>query len=166
MPNETREAIYQRILEGFTAVSRHCRQRDFPEELQSLDLTMAQMKAIWFLQQGAAHMSRIASALGVALPSATATVERLVQRSLVVRNVDPADRRLVVCTLTEKGQALARTFEEFQRTAFTDLLASLTEEQLQTVLQAVTILQKASSLPPREGTDQDNGVLLPRKGTR
>ena len=147
---EDRNATYARILQGFTAVSRYCRQRDFPAELQTLDLTMAQLKAIWFLQQGPAHMSRIASALGVALPSATSTVDRLVQRDLVQRREDPADRRLVVCSLTEKGLGLAGAFEEFQRTTFTQLLASLTDSELATVLEAVTLLQDAGQRPAAE----------------
>lgn len=140
---DERQAIYDQVLQGFTAVSRFCRQRDFPEELQTLDLTMAQLKTIWFLQQGQTNMSRIASALGVALPSATATVERLVQRDLVQRHEDPTDRRLVVCSLTDKGVSLAGAFEEFQRTTFRTLLASLSDEELATVLKATTLLQQA-----------------------
>lgn len=140
---DDRQAIYDQVLQGFTAVSRYCRQRDFPEELQTLDLTMAQLKAIWFLQQGQTNMSRIASALGVALPSATATVDRLVQRGLVQRSEDLTDRRLVVCALTDKGESLAGAFEEFQRTTFRELLASLSDQELATVLRATTLLQQA-----------------------
>jgi hypothetical protein len=44
---------------------------------------------------------------------------------------------------------LAGAFEEFQRTAFRELLASLSDQELATVLKATTLLQRASfPLPP------------------
>ena len=135
-----RAIIYEQILQGFLEAGRRCRQRSFSADLQALDLTMAQMKAIWFLQQGPSHMSKIAAALGVALPSTTATIDRLVVRGLVKRREDLADRRLVVCSLTEQGEAFAGSFEELQRTTFKELLSNLDESELETVLKAVSIL--------------------------
>src|SRR5438552_7075407 len=124
--SETCEAIISMIME----VSRRCRQRFQPQD----DLTMAQLKAVLFLEQGPSPMSKLASGLQVSLPSATATIDRLVERGLVQRREEPADRRLVVVSLAHDGEALVATFYAGNRAAFMELLNALDDSELRTVL--------------------------------
>jgi DNA-binding MarR family transcriptional regulator len=72
-----------------------------------LDLTMPQLKVMFILfSSGSTRMGSIASALGVNLGTATGVVGRLVERGLVLRENHSEDRRVVLCTLSEKGREL------------------------------------------------------------
>jgi DNA-binding MarR family transcriptional regulator len=51
-------------------------------------------------------MSRIAEWLGVGLPTASGTVERVERHGLVARQHRLDDRRVVECTLTDAGRRL------------------------------------------------------------
>ena len=55
-------------------------------------------------------MSGIAERLGVEMPSATTMITRLVGKGLVERQQDPADRRAVVCSLTQEGREAVEKF--------------------------------------------------------
>src|SRR5438105_4208842 len=83
------------------------------EDWTSLSLTRAQLRILAQLRQdGPAAVSQLASQLGVTLPSITATVDRLVQGSLVTREDDPNDRRRVINKLTPAGTALIERLQE------------------------------------------------------
>ena len=137
---ETTEAILERMNEVFRRFRHHFRE---PREVELFELTMSQMKALLFLEEAPAQMSKIAAALGVTLPSATGIIDRLVDRGLVSRQVDPMDRRLVICALTEAGVHLAASLYTGHRAAFSELLAALNEQELRIVLQAFSILGRA-----------------------
>ena len=69
-----------------------------PPEWFSSDTTVAQLRILLLLHmQDSARMSSIASELGIALPTATGIVDNLVKKKLVIRDVDPSDRRVVTC---------------------------------------------------------------------
>ncbi|MBI3742986.1 MAG: MarR family transcriptional regulator, partial [Chloroflexi bacterium] len=79
-----------------------------PREWMECELTMPQLKILLFLHtDGPARVSDIAGSLGVTLPTATALIDRLVDRNLVVRSGVPEDRRVVLCGLTDSGRKLA-----------------------------------------------------------
>lgn len=72
--------------------------------LLECDLSLHQVQVIVFLaNQDTASVSMVASQLGMGRPSASLLIDSLVQRGLVSRCDDPADRRRAVVRLTAEG---------------------------------------------------------------
>jgi DNA-binding MarR family transcriptional regulator len=98
-----KDEVIDRILHGIEIIFREV----FPlahKELLELDLTAPQLKIVLLLfLSGPARMSDLAASLGVTLATATGIVERLVEKKLVIRESLPSDRRVVMCTLSQKG---------------------------------------------------------------
>jgi DNA-binding MarR family transcriptional regulator len=112
-----------------------------PTNWGSFDLTMSQLKVVFLLySQGPAHMSRLATALGVSLPTATGIVDRLVERGLVMREEYTSDRRLVVIRLSEHGEGLLLRVWETFKLGLTDLLGSAERSELDTLASALEVI--------------------------
>ena len=89
------EDIYSKLTPGF------------PVEWLSPDLTVAQLRVMLILRtQGPVRMSRVASNIGTALSTATGIVDNLIKKELVLRDMDPNDRRVVICKLSPEGEKL------------------------------------------------------------
>ena len=89
------EDIYSKLTPGF------------PAEWLSPDLTIAQLRVMLILRtQGPVRMSRVASNIGTALSTATGIVDNLIKKDLVLRDIDPNDRRVVICKLSPEGKNL------------------------------------------------------------
>jgi DNA-binding MarR family transcriptional regulator len=102
-----------------------------PREWLESDVTVAQLRVLLVLHtDGPSRMSSIASAIEVALSTATGIVDHLVRKGLVLRDADPQDRRLVICKLSPEGQELANRLWTWGQSQIEKLLESMTEEQL------------------------------------
>ncbi len=134
------------------------------EDWTSLSLTRAQLRILVRLHQdGPAAVGQLAAQLGVTLPSITATVDRLVQQGLVVREEDPTDRRRVINRLTPSGTALIERLQEGKRARLVSALEKLTPEQLTTLAVGLAHLQWAMGDEPasaRPGIEVTGGVAL------
>jgi DNA-binding MarR family transcriptional regulator len=112
-----------------------------PREWLESDVTVAQLRVILVLHtEGPSRMSSIASAIGVALSTATGIVDHLVRKDLVLRDADPQDRRLVICKLSPEGQELANRLWTWGQSQIEKLLESLTAEQLQKAAEVTEFL--------------------------
>ena len=89
---DSRDALTEEILERMSVLIRGIR-RNFPTAVDEMDITMRQCRAIMFLGEGPASMSKLANSIGASLPSTTGLVDRLVQRGVVSRHEAPHDRR-------------------------------------------------------------------------
>ncbi len=81
-----------------------------PEETSSLldyEITLQQLRAFALIYaRGQVAINKVADALGIRPNVATGIVQRLVDRGLIKRREDPADRRVRLLTVTEQGLAL------------------------------------------------------------
>ena len=78
-----------------------------PWEWMHVDLTAGQLRALLlFYTKGPVRMSDIASTLGVSTATATGVIDRMVERGIVYRDSDPADRRIVLCRMAPEGEKL------------------------------------------------------------
>ena len=59
----------------------------------------------------------VATMLGVSQPLISRTVEKMVQRGLIVRSAHPTDRRQVLLTASDAGRALDRRVRQHFVTA-------------------------------------------------
>lgn len=86
------------------------------------------------------NMSTIAKSLSVTVGTLTIAMNSLVKKGYVLRERGEADRRVVYISLSEKGKAAYRHHEGFHQEMIQDVMASLTEEELQILTKALTVL--------------------------
>ena len=111
-----------------------------PEVWLGADLTMQQLKVLIVLYAGQASMSQLAESLHVTQATVTGIIDRLLAHGLVRREEDSADRRIVVCNLTEQGQEMMNRLFEAVQIHLKEVLKRLSLGELQTVAQAMNIL--------------------------
>lgn len=111
--------------------------------LMDVDLTIPQLRVVFLLAASASmRMSPMAQELDITLSACTHLVDKLVRAGFVARSEDPDDRRVVLCSLTDKGQGLAERLRQsmpFERQEFLD---RLTVEELSIIVQAMAIFRR------------------------
>jgi DNA-binding MarR family transcriptional regulator len=113
---------------------------DVPEWVAQ-ELTFSQMRLLFLLSKnGPAPMSRIAEWLGVGLPTASGTVERVERHGLVAREHRLDDRRVVECGLTDAGRRLIDEISGTRLEMMRQILNVLSDEELAQMASLVTIM--------------------------
>ena len=92
------------------------------------------------------NMSSVAKTLGITVGTLTISINGLVKKGYVHRVRSDADRRVVLVSLTEKGEKAYYHHEEFHREKFHEdmiqsLLKDLSEEETKTLVSALTNLR-------------------------
>ena len=97
------EADVTRVLELYREAGRAMRAGE-PADVAG-NVTMPQLRVLYFLgRHGASSVGEVAAGVGVAQPSATETLNKLVCHGLVERMPDQNDRRVVRNALTAAGR--------------------------------------------------------------
>jgi len=105
------------------------------------ELTFGQMRLLFLLSNhGPAPMSHIADWLGVGLPTASGTVERVERHGLVARQHRLDDRRVVECQLTDAGRKLIDEVSGMRLEMMRQFLAVLTEDELAEMARLMTLV--------------------------
>ena len=119
----------------------HCRPVD---DWEGLDLTIPQIKALALLQdQGPQRMGSVSAYLGSTFSASTSIIDRLVDKKLVERTLDPDDRRVVICQLTVEGHEAVEQFWRIGRLRIVELSECLSAEELETVVRGMELLRRA-----------------------
>ena len=101
-------------------------------------VTTAQVQGLRYLAHNEERlMSDLADGLGISYPAATKTVERLVKKGLVVREGDPADRRVVRVRLTQAGEQLIEDIDGARKDMLSTVLGSLPDEDHAALMQGL-----------------------------
>jgi len=138
--SQNKEALVQQILKLSESIFNAI-PITIPIEWLSSDLTVAQLRVLLVLKtHGPNRMSRIASVLEVALPTATGIVDNLVKKGLVEREADSQDRRLVICKLSTEGKNLINRLWLSGQFQMENLLDGLTVEDLRKAANVARIL--------------------------
>jgi DNA-binding MarR family transcriptional regulator len=126
------------------------------QEVVELDVPIGQLKTLFMLWTAGKPqtMGQIAQALGVSLGSVTGLVDGLVERDLVRRDEDPADRRQKLARLTPTAQARLRRMERERSVVASRLLRRMPLDDLQALRQGLVALATAAgaSVPARSST--------------
>jgi len=127
MPPETAHVdLLRQVATGLTA-----RVQDI---LAPSGLTLDQWRVLRTLDgEGPLAMSDLSSRTRIPAPTATRVVDRLVERSLLYRNVDAADRRRVLVHAAERGRRLCRSLAPRIADAERDGLAALSDREAATL---------------------------------
>ncbi|MFB8282717.1 MarR family winged helix-turn-helix transcriptional regulator [Nocardia colli] len=100
-------------LDVMATLTEFCRvyQQDFLAAAQGLDLTYSQAKLVCLLAEPWS-MRELAEALSCDASNITLLIDRLEQRGLVERHIDPSDRRVKKVVATTEGTAIAQQVRE------------------------------------------------------
>lgn len=144
MDEKHRQELADRCLEAVHFLEREVRTYDL-DSWQAMEVTMSQAKTLALLENlGPLRMGSIANLLGSGLSATTALVDRLVDKDLVRRSSDPADRRVVVCELTDTGRASILRAMCSDPNQLYAALALLNDEQLDVVAAGLELLLGAA----------------------
>jgi DNA-binding MarR family transcriptional regulator len=83
------------------------------------------------------NLTAVADGLGVNASNASRTCDRLVSAGLVDRTDDPADRRHVVLTLTERGRGFVELIMERREQELAAITARMTDTDRERLLAAL-----------------------------
>lgn len=87
------------------------------------------------------NMSTIAKALSVTVGTLTIAMNSLVKKGYVNRERGKEDRRVVYISLSEKGRCVYCRHEQFHRQMIEALLADLTQEETESLVNALAKLK-------------------------
>jgi DNA-binding MarR family transcriptional regulator len=109
------------------------------------DLTVAQLSALTSLELGGALTpSELAEIERVQPPTMSKLVAKLEERGLVRRAPHPTDRRQVILSVTEPGQAILAQFERARDEWLSRRLAELSSEEREILRRAAEILHRVA----------------------
>ena len=127
------------------------------------NLTLPQIRILYFLSRGPKRITEVSKAHGVALPNASNMVERLVKKGLVRRAPDPNDRRVALASLTDKGRQAVEAMARSNFVIVDNLTMALSIAELEVVVRALEILNRGAD--NLEAANND-AVAVPGVGTR
>lgn len=111
-----------------------------------LEMTMAQIKALFTISQGeAVPVSRISEYLGVGQPTASHLVDRLVRQGFADRSENPADRRVTLVRLTAKGGDLVRRLYQGGEEPYRSWIGKLSDQERKQLLKGLQALARVAS---------------------
>ncbi len=121
-------------------------------ELGPMGLTGAQARVIRFLE-GIGHpvrMADIAAALEVVPRTATSIVDGLEAANLVVRAIDPHDRRSILVSFTDEGAFLLDRLASSRRRTAEAIFSPLSPTERAELVRLLTVLCGPCAGPPGE----------------
>jgi DNA-binding MarR family transcriptional regulator len=125
-------------------------------EVMLLDVPFGQMKTLFTLWTAGKPqtMGQLAHALGVSLGSVTGLIDGLVQRGLVRRDEDLADRRQKLARLTPTAETRLRRMEHERSVIATRLLRRMKLDDLRALRQGLVALAAAAgaAVPTKSGS--------------
>jgi DNA-binding MarR family transcriptional regulator len=93
------------------------------------------------LDGGPRRITELADREGLAQPTITLMVKRLLERGWVARERDAADGRAVLVSLTDEGAAVLEEARADLRSALRGHLAAMSDEEVAALMTATTALQ-------------------------
>lgn len=110
-------------------------------EVSSLPAT--QLRALFIvIKNGKQSMSSLAELLSIPRQQLTKVVHALVEKQLVRRKINAANRRMILIEATEKGEALMQSILEHNLTQCSSYFSALTPEDQQILLKAMEIVKR------------------------
>ena len=107
--------------------------------LAPYQLTLPQLAVLTILDSVGPNveMSRIASRTGLPPSTITSIMDRLLLRRFVERRHHPDDRRRVTGSITDEGRSIVDELRQKRRALVTDLMSSLTDDELRVLWRLV-----------------------------
>lgn len=147
------ESPTELISQLFGTVGRFRRQvrrsagRSFDDSWRPVGLTESQAELLRLVgRQPGISVSRAAGELGLAANSTSTLVSKLAADGLVVREADPADRRVGRLRLTEPAQQIADASRAARRAALTEVIDDLDTHEIDSLTAGLEVLAKMTHM--------------------
>ena len=142
------EACATLVLEGVPLVMRSIRAEVM--RVHPLELSLPQFRTMaYLLHHEGASLTDLADYLGLCPSTASKTVEMLVQRQSISRVMDAQDRRRMILSLTESGQAELDAVLCTVHASLVVRLNKLSKEEQSVITEAMQVLLRLfMSQPP------------------
>jgi DNA-binding MarR family transcriptional regulator len=139
-----------RSLGGFAKFLLHAGGRDFYRAVGELDLSISQIRTLHLLTGPLPEVSikELADEIGLSLPAISRSVEGLVQRGLVTRTENTADRRLKAVRATAQAHALVDHLIELRVAGIQDFVATLTNSEQKKLAHALAPIVARDDIAP------------------
>jgi DNA-binding MarR family transcriptional regulator len=110
-------------------------------------VTVEQFHILRYVRRGIKSVSDLAAARNISRPAVSQAVEVLVQKGLLTRRQDAADRRYVALALTPEGHALLDAVFGRTKAWMAERMRSMTREDLRKIVRGMDALQKMLAEP-------------------
>jgi len=133
----------------FSTVGRFRRQlrRSAGGGFDGAGLTESQAELLRLVgRQSGISVSQAAAELGLVANTASTLVSKLASEGLLIRETDPADRRVGRLRLTESAQRIADDSRAARRTALASVLDQLTADETASLTAGLEVLNKMTRL--------------------
>jgi DNA-binding MarR family transcriptional regulator len=147
MMEETLKAgLIREIVELQKQAGRNMRSHA-PDALLSLNLTMAQLKCLAYINfEGVVNFKMLGAALGVTPPNLTGIVDRMVEQKLIIREENPDNRRMQMLKLTPRGEAIINELQESGNAHMKAILSIMNIDDLSALARGMHALVKAAEI--------------------
>jgi len=152
MVKEPTRPAMERTLQGFELFQQRLAASHVPE-FTAVDITMAQAKVLYVAASAdGLSMSDVAQRLGVAVSTASGSVDHLVGLGLLAREEDPRDRRQVRVSITPLGAARLEQLRDLSNLQLRRFLRHLSDEELETIDRATRLMTDALAAEQAAGS--------------
>lgn len=141
--------------ELFSVVGRFRRQvrRSAGRSFESAQLTESQAELLRLVgRRPGISVSNAAAELGLVANTASTLVSKLARDGLLVRTVDPADRRIYRLELTEPAQQMADTSRAARRTLLAEVLGTLDPGEVTDLARGLEVLDNMTRILQERST--------------
>ena len=140
---QSEQRIIDKFWEFFPPVWHCVRAHIRHEATENFDITVGQFHILRRIRQGADSVSKLADDRHTSRPAISRSVDMLVNRGMVLRTQNPADRRNVQLSLTVEGQSLMETIFSNTRYWMAEKLSVLGNDEFEAILIAGDALKRA-----------------------
>ncbi len=137
------QQVIDKFWEFFPPVWHTVRAHIHQEATENFDITVGQFHILRRIRHGVDSVSKLADAKHTSRPAISRSVDVLVNKGLVARTTNPADRRNVQLSLTEEGQSLMEELFSNTRQWMAENLAVLSEDEFEAIIVAGDALKRA-----------------------
>lgn len=138
---ELQERAIDHFWETIPLLWNTIRQHIRAEATGRFDISVEQFHVLRFVRRGMS-ISELAIAKNISRPAISQAVDVLVNKGLLTRTQSASDRRYVELTLTQEGNSLLDTVFKETRGWMKERMKDLTEEELDTIVNAMKSLKK------------------------
>jgi len=128
-------------LQKWIDVSMRHSMRNLLHIAREKSLSMSQIGALFHIhRKGSCGVTNLGDHLGVTSAAASQMLERLVQQELILRSVDPYDRRVKHLVLTDKGLQVLQESIRARQDWLDDLAETLSASEKEQITAALKII--------------------------
>ena len=137
------DTLAVRLTEALDSLLADCH-LEVKHESVAFGLTASQYHALQEISEGCLPMQQLARKMLVSASTATRVVQQLVDKQLVVRNLDEKDRRTIRVHLSRKGLRQLRRVRSIRVENAEEILANIEPEEHEALIRSLSLLEAAS----------------------